>query len=249
MKQDKRSQSILPRPSGRGAAVFNLLTALLLLSVACVVVGFLVIYNNPNSWLNPFPPATLPAALALPSPTPTTLGELPPSWTPTVTQEATATPTPRPSATLPPTATDILQSPGEAGTPTSTPLPAGRAFLVDNGPLAIQNIVNSAQGCNWMGVTGQVRDADGNPIYGQQVQIGGSLAGRMVDQLTLTGLSAANGPGFYQFTLAEETIDSGGTLWIQLLNQSGVPKSDKVFFPTYDDCQRNQIVIDFKEAR
>jgi hypothetical protein len=53
-----------------------------------LLVLVIAIFNNPDSGINPFPFPTLPATIAVPSPTPTLL-QLPPTWTPTPLIEAT----------------------------------------------------------------------------------------------------------------------------------------------------------------
>jgi hypothetical protein len=103
-----------------------------------------------------------------------------------------------------------------------------------------------------MGVAGRVFNLSGSPIQGQQVMLNGVLAGVALPptgMITLTGLATQYGPNYYEFTLAEEPVASSGTLWLQLLDQSGVPVSEKIFFDTYADCDRNLIIIDFEQVR
>ena len=105
-------------------------------------------------------------------------------------------------------------------------------------------------GCNWMGVAGQVFDLSGAPVSGQQVRVGGSLLGAPIELLSLTGVTTAYGNnGFYEFTLGETPVNSTGTLWVQLLDQSGLPMSDKIYFDTYDACEKNLIFVNFKQVR
>ncbi len=105
-------------------------------------------------------------------------------------------------------------------------------------------------GCNWMGVAGQVFDLSGAPVSGQQVRVGGSLLGAPIELLSLTGVTTAYGNnGFYEFTLGEKPVNSTGTLWVQLLDQSGLPMSDKIYFDTYDACEKNLIFVNFKQVR
>jgi hypothetical protein len=104
--------------------------------------------------------------------------------------------------------------------------------------------------CDWMGVAGQVHDLSRAPISGQQVRIGGFLDGKAVDMLTLTGLTSAYGTaGFYEFTLADKPIASNKSLWVQLLDQAGLAMSEKIFFETYDSCEKNLILINFIQVR
>ncbi len=91
---------------------------------AGVVIG--LIYTNPYTSLNPFPPPTLPAILILPTQTYTPQYRLPATWTPTfepgvVTETLRPSATPLPSSTgyLVPTTTDTA-TPTKTATRTST---------------------------------------------------------------------------------------------------------------------------------
>jgi hypothetical protein len=101
-----------------------------------------------------------------------------------------------------------------------------------------------------MGVAGQVIDVDGAPVLGLIIEVGGLLDGKRIGSPTLlqaTGLATAYGAAGYEVKLADEPIASVGTLWIQVLDQAGLPLSDKITFDTYDDCERNLVVIYFKQ--
>ncbi|HEX7973647.1 MAG TPA: hypothetical protein VF498_04490 [Anaerolineales bacterium] len=243
----------LPQEPKRGpssAMIWNVLTILVLLSVTGVLGLFLTISANPQSAFNPFPPPTLPAAVVLPTVTPTPLGLLPPTWTPLPTLEPTATFTPRPTGTLPPTSTSFsLVTPSV--TPKPTKVPGGMPYVVQKGsPVAIANIYHPDQGCNWAGVAGQVFDLKGAALRGMQVQLGGSLGGTPIPQgyPTLTGL-LPYAAGYYEFTLATYPIASRATLWVQLVDQAGAPLSEKIYFDTYDDCTKNLILVNIKQIR
>ena len=248
-----------PRPARKASnMIWNVLTVLILVGVVCLAGGFLAIFLNPYSGLNPFPPAAPLAGLEMPSTTPTPRSGLPPTWTPGPTLEPTATFTPRPTATPPPTETPFsLVTPG-ADTPTAEIAIAtlkatagGKAFVLQSGnPLAIANIYHPDLACNWMGVGGQVFDLKGSVVLGQQIQLGGVLAGTPIPAgyPTLTGV-LPYAPGYYEFTLGSRPSASNGKLWVQLVDQAGLLMSDKVFFDTYDDCQKNLIIINFKQVR
>lgn len=229
--------------------IWNALTLVTLLGVLGVVAVFLLLFTNPNIFFNPFPPQPLPTPLSLPTATPTPRSILPPTWTPSPTPEPTATFTPEPTHTPSPTAT-----PFSLFTPTTTPTSEtrGMPFIVGPGtPVSTSSLAfHPEAGCNWMGVAGQVFDLSGAPISGQQVRIGGVLAGKPVDMLSLTGLTSAYGTaGFYEFTLGDKPIASKGTLWVQLLDQAGLAMSEKIYFDTYDNCEKNLIFINFKQVR
>jgi hypothetical protein len=128
--------------------VLNILTILSLLTLCGVSAFVLTIFVNPDSALNPFPPPTEPAALVLPTDTPTPQS-MPPTWTPgpgvasaTVaplaltatpsftpttfvlpTYTPTATPTETPTETPLPTDTEVPPEPTNPPAPTKTPKP------------------------------------------------------------------------------------------------------------------------------
>ncbi len=77
----------------------------------------LVIFINPNSSVNPFPPPTLPPTLLLPTST-ATLVQLPPTWTPTPQPQFTQ----RPTGTPIPTETPFV-FPTRKAIPARTPTP------------------------------------------------------------------------------------------------------------------------------
>ena len=237
--------------SNRLSTCWIILAVLALLGVVCVTVAFLLIFINPSLAFNPFPPPTLPPLQEVPSATPTDIVyPLPPTWTATFTIEPTATETLQPSPTLPPTPTPITITPS----PTVTPPPpqGGYLFEVRKGnPKAIPNIYHPELECNWMGVGGQVVDMSNAPVIGLIIRLGGNLPGVKFPEntISLTGLALTYGRSGYEFKLADKPIASRGSLWVQLLNQSGGPLSDKVYFNTYENCEQNLIIIDFVQVR
>lgn len=82
-----------------------------------IVIGIvvLVIFTNPYTSLNPFPPATPPSLIELPTATPT-YRSLPATWTPDDGSSGIISGTLRPSSTLMPTGTGF-----RLNTPTNTP--------------------------------------------------------------------------------------------------------------------------------
>lgn len=238
----------------RSARVLNILTLVTLFLVVCFGCLFINIFINPYSGLNPFPPPTRFPYLKLISMTPTITSWLPPTWTSTHTLEPTATDTPHPTATLPPTATpftlDVLLSPTPS--PTLTRPPMGYPYEVQKGsPLAVQNIYHPELECSWMGVGGQVLDMSRAPVVGMIVQLGGRIPGVSLSTplLSLTGVALNYGPSGYEFQLTDRPVASKKILWIQLLDQAGLPVSDKVYFDTYADCTKNLILINFMQVR
>jgi hypothetical protein len=195
----------------------------------------------------------MPPPARLPTETPTDIVyPLPPTWTVTLTPVPSATWTPLPSATLPATPTPITITPSPTTSPSPlTPPVGGYSFEVRKGnPKAIPNIYHPELDCNWMGVGGQVIDMSNAPVTGLIIQLGGGLPGVRIPEntMSLTGLALSYGRSGYEFKLSDLPIPSKGVLWVQLLNQSGGPLSDKVYFDTYDNCDQNLIIIDFVQV-
>jgi len=229
--------------------LWNVLTILVLVMSLCVLSVYFLIYMDPNSVLNPFPPPTLFPTFAQPTPTITLRFTLVPSWTPT-SEVIQATDTPAPTHT--PIVTD---------TPVASPTPLGSvipstpgefAFVVQPGsPSAISwTTFHPDAGCDWTGVAGQATSLNGEAVRGLFVQLGGSMPGvDTVNKQVMTGLAEEYGPGGFEITVANEMLASDGTLWIQLLDQQNLPLSDRVYFNTFADCEKNLIIIYFDQVR
>ena len=132
--------------------------------------------------------------------------------------------------------------------PTGTPLPAIRFYMQPGTPTRLANFVTPEAGCNWLGIAGQVFDLNGNPLAGVVIEVGGSLNGQPVQQLALTGSSPAVGPGGYVIVLADHPVQSDGTVWFQLLDQAGSPKTGRILLTTSDRCEENLTLINLIEA-
>lgn len=86
-----------------------------------------------------------------------------------------------------------------------TPIPM-KYTLQPGTPVAVGGFVHSDLGCNWMGVGGQVFALDSTPVKQLVVELGGTMNGQAVSQLSLTGAATQWGPGGYEFTLADHPI-------------------------------------------
>ena len=136
----------------KSSSIWNVLSIMLMLGV-CLIAGIVgVIFADPNSALNPFPPSTPVPIIVLPSPTPTEfVVVLPPTWTPTPvisTTSGAATATPKVTTTPIPSRTPfilatrtpfVLPSPTKAPTnpfPTNAKVPlAGKCKVVEQSPV------------------------------------------------------------------------------------------------------------------
>jgi len=207
-----------------------------------------LIFSNPNVPVNPFPPPTVPVAIVLPSNTPEP-PRLPPTWTPTITTTPLPTETPKP-----PTATATIVGGNFLLTPSATQpeVQSNYAFVLKSAPAAIDaSVLYPDRGdCKWMGVGGQVLDLQGRPVTGITIMLGGSVDGKLVDQTSLTGTALKYGEAGYEFTLDSQSVRATkGAYWVRLVDQQKLPLSAKVYFDTFDDCQKNLIVINFRQVR
>ncbi len=223
---------------------FNILTVLVLLATLGAAATMAALLINPYLSFNPYPPPTAAATLGPPTATSTPEITLPPAWTatvtvtpgPSLTPTITLTPTIEPSPTLDETQAAILTSPAFP-------------FVVQQGnPVLIPNIANELE-CDWMGVGGQVFDADGSPIIGLSVHLEGVLEGQFLSVDTLTGSASSLGPSGYVFNLADAPSATEGDIWIQLGDTSGVPLSDQLFIDTSEACDENFILVNWRQIR
>lgn len=232
----------------RRDVTWNLLTLFVILVTVGLIGLFLVLYSNPYIALNPFPPPTMPVLATAPQSTATPV-KLPPTWTPTArpTQTPLATNTTIAEIpTLAPTATVEL-IPFFTDAPEATDLP----YAIEGEPAAMANTVfHPGEGCDWQGVAGRVVDLQGRPVVGIVVKLTGLYEGRTIDMTTLTGGAAAwYGDSGYEFILGDEPIGSNGMLAVQLHDQALMPVSNRVIFSTYSTCDKNLIIINFKQVR
>ncbi len=238
-----------PRRKRSRGRVWNILTILVFVAMVCILSYYALIFLNPNSSLNPFPPPTLNPALFTPTASVTPRYTLVPSWTPTQPAPMITAPQAPSETPIPPTA--IVENP--------TSVPGGIALAANEYAFELQqgspSAIPAAQfhqsaGCDWTGVAGQATSLNGEAVRGLFVEVGGSIPGdEQVGNLVMTGLAPQYGPGGFEITLANRLVASTGTLWVQLLDQQNLPLSDRVYFDTYDDCERNLVIVYFNQVR
>lgn len=227
--------------------IWNVLTSLVVLSTLGLIGYFLILFANPQGSLNPFPPPTMPVLAVLPSST-AEAPALPPTWTPTPQPTKTQRPTqtPQPAAT----AGSATATPPQA--PTFAPGEEGDfPYAIQGEPAVMANtIFHPGDSCDWQGVAGTVVDLQGKPMVGVLVRLIGYYDGRTIDMTTLTGgASAWYGESGYEFILGDEPMDSNDTLALQLVDQAMMPISNRVIFDTFADCDKNLVLINFKQVR
>jgi hypothetical protein len=241
---------------------FNALSVLLVAGTCLSLAVVAVVFAAPGIVPEPFRASTAPdiATLALlptlaapPSPTETSLLPVfPPTWTPAGTPTVTLTRTPpnTPTATLTPTPTStVTPTPTITLTPskTLTPTPTGPSptpsitlspfnYLLQGGhPIYMQNWANQA-GCSWLGIAGQAFDLSGRPVQGLYVHLEG-----VAD--VATGNNQAYGPGGYEIYINNHVMDN--SYRIQLRDAAGHALSDWYTIPTFNDCSRNLVLVNF----
>ena len=230
------------RREGDGGAFWDMLSILLIIAMAIVVIVFIVIYQNPYSTLNPYPPLPELPTLFIPTST-ATPRSMPGTWTPTVTLTLTNTVTTTPTATFTPTVTDPPQP------ATATPPASAYKYMLRGLPAVLSGtVIHPDEGCK-LWVAGQAFDMKGAPVVGITVQMGGYLDRKTVYLLSLTGTALQYGPGGYEFTLADQAVASKESVWVQLLDQEGYPLSARVFVDTSDSCEKNLTLVNFKQVR
>ncbi|MEA3349575.1 MAG: hypothetical protein U9Q82_03020 [Chloroflexota bacterium] len=159
---------------------------------------------------------------------------------------------------VPPTLTQDSVIAAEQPTPTSssydeavaaTIFTSDRFFEVQQGtPITMSNWAHPEAGCNWLGVAGQVFDIEGSPAASFIVEAAGRLEGNQIVGLALTGLDSVYGPAGYEIQLADHVIASQDEVWIQLKDYAGEPLSWPILIDTFDDCEKNVIVLNFVES-
>lgn len=176
-----------------------------------------------------------------------------------VTEIALETPSAPPetaNAVIQPVETGIppTQAGPIASTATTAPEPIFTAHYVLQvmNPHYLANFTHSELGCDWLGVGGQVFNREGVVQKDIIIKAGGDLNGSpVIEQMTMPladpDIDIAYGPGGFELTLANSPAESDSTLWIQLFSLEGKPLSEQIFLITYDDCQKNLLLMNFVE--
>jgi hypothetical protein len=64
---------------------------------------------------------------------------------------------------------------------------------------------------------------------------------------TVSGIAPAYGKSGYEFFLGTVPIGSRGQLYLQIVDQAGLPLSDNIYIDTYNDCSKNLVLVRFKK--
>ncbi len=237
-----------PKKEKKRIDMLDVFSVILLIATICLGAYFFLLFINPYSALNPLRPNTPTPPVLIPTATITPL-QLATPWTKTPTIQPTITETPRPTFTAIPTDTPL-----ELYTKTFTPEPP-TATATPEMPfeatvqLIDSKIIHPETNCDWLGVGGTVEDIDGSPMQGVVVRVQGSLVGETIDMMTVSGVSQAYGPSGFEFVLGTLPLPSEDTLWIRIFDAAGMPLSDQIFFSTSSECDKNLVLVHFKQVR
>jgi len=138
------------------------------------------------------------------------------------------------------------QSITETPVPTATQIPFP-LMLQPGSPAYIQNFAHLDSGCSWLGVAGQIFDADGKTINNLVLNVQGNIGQTRIDEIGITGVPEGDiyGPGGYEIKIADVAVDSENTLTIRVLDLQGNDLSNALSFITFSDCKKNLIIINF----
>jgi len=228
--------------------LWDVLTVLVLLVTLCLGFYFIQIFMDPGSSMNFLKPYWTPTPTITPI-------QMEPTWTPTATVYVPPTATLLPSITPPATSTSAnfvppTETPRSTATPTITPTP--KALFSASSVNYIESIIIPHlldAGCNWQGVGGTVDDQNSGPIIGIVVRLAGSYDGKAIELTTVSGISPEYGKSGFEFVLGDTPINSSDKIYVQLLDQAGLPLSEEIYIDTSSDCKKNLVLVRFKKNR
>lgn len=233
------------KPRGGPLQIWDILSILVVILTVCIAGYFALVFFNPESSLNMFPPG---GGLFKPRPPTATVGpiQLEPTWTASPTLVMTPSNTPRPTFTPLSTNTPFsLVPPTKTPKPTNTP----KAPFSATSQQVESTIIHPDLACNWAGIGGTIVDANGSHVIGMVVVLRGTLNGTTIEQPTVSGINKEYGLSGFEFVLGNAPVASSKTLYVQLVDQANVPLSDKFFVNTSAECGKNLVLVRFKKNR
>lgn len=120
-------------------------------------------------------------------------------------------------------------------------LPTTPFVLQPGSPAYFANVANP-NGCNWLGMAGQAFNMSGQAIIGLIVH----LEGNGLNQDALTGTKTDYGPGGYEHYLNDHPLVA--TYTVQL-RSAGSNLSPTYQIPTYADCNKNLVLVNFIQVQ
>lgn len=213
-----------------------------------------MILLDPYNSLNLFPPSNAAAQNNVILPTATT-EEIAPSPT-----TADAAPSPTTASAAAPTATTIVIN---QPTATTQILPTPTDFIFSDATATIPAVGKplyvvqegtpvyiAAPNCDGLYVAGQVFDKNGGPVVLIWIQLGGVLNDEpLYEEEALSGSATQWGQSGYEIKITENMANSIGEVYVQVYDQNSEDiVSELIFFNTFDDCDRNLVLINWVEV-
>jgi hypothetical protein len=199
----------------------NALTLLAWLGIVGFSAWTVIVWINPQSAWNPFPPAT-PFIVITATPGAAAMPENP--LTPTINA-----------------AGQIFVVATEAATATLVPTDSPYPFIVPDAVLHVPN--GNDLGCNWWSIAGTVADKDGAALNGYRVRV----TGDGVNETVFSGTILTFGAGGFELPLigTPQTAEFS----VQLFSPQDAPLSPPVLVTTQADCAANVAIINFVQNR
>jgi hypothetical protein len=111
-------------------------------------------------------------------------------------------------------------------------------------------LIRPGLSCDYLIIAGQVWDLQDIPVTDSAtVHLYGTLGGFTIDRFALPGSALVYGESGYEFVLEGLVVDSVNSLEIRLEDTNGLPLSAAYGLQTYEDCQKNLILVNFKQVR
>lgn len=211
-------QTPIPPPPRKPAYGLNILTLLAFVGMGGLLLWFAMIWQNPQTMLNPFPPPTPFIQV-----TTTPMGML----------AADQLPTPNADGQIIIIATE---TPAQIATATDDAPPAPPFAVLDD-VVYVPN--GNGLGCNWSSIAGTVTDVAGNALNGYRIRI----TGADVNETVFSGAALTFGPGGFELPLLNTPQEAEYTL--QLLSPQGAPVSEPLVVMTRADCDGNVLIVNF----
>ena len=244
-KYDYKDAPPAPKKQSPRFERWDILSILTLLFTVCLVLYFAAIFISPNASYNFLPPKPKVNPFATLTPTITPI-QLEATWTSTPIPIFTETATLLPTFTLIPSPTSFsLIPPSKTPTPTKTPKVVFSASFEG----IKSTIIHPEFGCNWQAIGGTVVDANNADMLRMTIRLTGSYDGRSMNELTVSSIAPAYGKSGFEFFLGNTPISSNGELYLQLLDQTGVPLSNNEPIDTFSDCSQNLTLVRFVKNR
>lgn len=137
-------------------------------------------------------------------------------------------------------------------TPTVTPSPTPELMpfiLIGEQENLSSALIRPGLGCDTLIIAGQVWDLQDAPMKDLQLHLSGTLGGFVIDSFAKSGSAPNYGESGYEFTLDNMQMPSDESVFIQLFDSNGNPLSHPYAIQTFSECEKNLILINFKQVR